>query len=121
MRYLWKLFSFAVFLVLSLRHTTKIGSRAIFVAAAFCRDDQTWSCCIIMCELIHLNVWGKNGSCRMLSCRVVSSMCELALKRHDQPVYPLDSDLSPTSSKEKVDRSGLNSPLNKQWRGSEKL
>ena len=50
-----------------------------------------------MCELIHLIVWeAKNGSCRMLSCRVVSPMCELAYSRHDttrqyatRPVFSL--------------------------------
>ena len=51
-----------------------VASRAFFVAAAFCRDDQTWLCCL--CVI----VWGaKNGLCRMLSCRVVS--CCLSVSR----------------------------------------
>ena len=33
---------------------------------------------------IRLNGKRKNGSCRMLSCRVVSSMCELAIMQHVQ-------------------------------------
>ena len=80
---LWKLFSLSVFLILSLRHTTKIPSRAIFVVAAFCRDDQTWSCCICVNWSIWLYGERKNGSCRILSCRVVSPMCELGYRRHD--------------------------------------
>ena len=77
------MFSLAIFLILSLRHTTKIASRTIFVVAAFCRDDQTWSCCICVNWSIWLYGERKNGSCRMLSCRVVSPMCELAFIRHD--------------------------------------
>ena len=44
-RFLWTLFSLAVFLILLLRHMTKIASRAIFGTSAFCRDDKTLSCC----------------------------------------------------------------------------
>ena len=56
-------------------HMTKIASRAIFVATGFCRDDQTWSCCINMCELIHLIVWEAKK--RVVSHDVVS--CRLCV------------------------------------------
>ena len=55
---------------------TVAATHDIFVETVSCCDDQTWSCCIYLCELIHLTVWeAKTGSCRMLSCRVVSCLC----------------------------------------------
>ena len=71
--FIWKMFSLAVFLMLSLRHAIKIASRAIFVAAVFCRDDQTLSCCICVNWSIWLYGEQKKRvvSHAVVSCRVV--------------------------------------------------
>ena len=68
------MFSLAIFLILSLRRTTKMASRAIFVAAAFCLTTRLGRAAYI-CELIHYCMGSEKTGCVACCCVVSCHPC----------------------------------------------